>query len=420
MPVGKTASNPPSGTGLGGSARSISEALGGHRNSLGFIRLVLASLVIFDHAFPLGGFGADPVLALTKGQASIGSLAVGGFFAISGYLITKSGMSADLLQYFWRRVLRIFPAFWVVILFTAVIVGPILWVSTGHPIGSYFRFAPDGPFHYLRANWQLSIGAYGIYDQLAASTPWGVQVGASVFNGSLWTLIYEWHAYLLIGVAVAFGVLVNARVLVPLATVLLLALQIAAITNPGSPGAIAPYLADTYRITLTFTFMLGATLAVYSKRVIYSNGLGVLSGLVLLLTLRYGGFLTIGTIAGTYFVFYLAARLPRSVQWIGSKNDYSYGVYIYGFLVQQVLAHLEWYRLGYLPYALIALIVTFGLAWLSWHGVEKRALALKNWGPGRGWSHWIERTRKWRGRRRSIIPTETSGSAAELPASAKP
>ncbi len=370
---------------------SIAEALGGHRNSLGLIRLVLASLVIFDHAFPLGGFGDDPGLAQSHGQASLGSLAVGGFFAISGYLITKSGMSADVLQYAWRRVLRIFPAFWAVLLLTALVIGPMLWLATGHSFGTYFSLSPQNPFHYLASNWKLNIGTYGIYDLLATTTPYGLQVGSSVFNGSIWTLLYEWNCYVLIGVGVAFGIFSRAKILVPIITVLLLLVQLMSITNPGAPGAIAPYLADPHSVSLTFTFMLGATMAVYSRKIVYSNALGVLSGLVVLASLRYGGFLTIGTIAGAYFVMYLAARLPRRLQWIGAKNDYSYGVYIYGFLVQQLTAHLGWYKLGYLPYVLIALIFTYGLAWLSWHGVEKRAMALKDWGPGRGWRYWLDR-----------------------------
>ena len=58
------------------------------------------------------------------GQASLGSLAVGGFFAISGYLIAKSGMSSDVVQFMWRRILRIFPAYWLVLLVTAFLIGP--------------------------------------------------------------------------------------------------------------------------------------------------------------------------------------------------------------------------------------------------------------------------------------------------------
>ena len=115
---------------------------------------------------------------------------------------------------------------------------------------------------------------------------------------------------------------------------------------------------------------------------------GILSGLVFLFSLRYGGFSTYGTIAAVYFVMYLAAALPKQVQWIGQKNDYSYGVYIYGFLVQQVTAYLGWYQWGYVPYVAIALVLTLGCAWISWHLVEKRAMALKNWGPGRGVAHW--------------------------------
>lgn len=110
---------------------SIADALAGHRNSLGVIRLVLASAVIFAHAYPLGGFGAGPWLTYTNNQVSLGSLAVLGFFAISGYLITKSGLNADVLQYLWRRVLRIFPAFWVVLLIGAFVVGPLVWVANG-------------------------------------------------------------------------------------------------------------------------------------------------------------------------------------------------------------------------------------------------------------------------------------------------
>ncbi|TFC44957.1 acyltransferase [Cryobacterium sp. TmT2-59] len=393
---------------------SISEALGGHRNSLGLIRLILASVVIFDHAFPLGGYGADPFFRLTRDQASLGSLAVAGFFAISGYLIAKSGMSSDVVQFLWRRVLRIFPAYWTVLLLTALVIAPIVWVTTGHAISNYFTLAPNNPLNYFTANWTLNIGTYGIYDIFATTTPYGREVGASVFNGSIWTLIYEWQCYLLIGAGVAFGVFYKAKILVPIVTMLLFVIQIVNVTNPSGLAAIAPYLSDTQRITLTFTFMLGASIAVYSKKIVYGNGLGILSGLVLLLSLRYGGFMTIGVIAGTYFVLYLAASLPRQVQWVGSKNDYSYGVYIYGFLVQQVTAHLGWYKFGYFPYALIALVLTFGCAWLSWHLVEKRAMALKDWGPGRGWSHWFDKARSLRPLR-TAQPVPVTSTVAPVP-----
>lgn len=378
-----------------GALVSISQALNGNNNALGLIRLVLAALVIVDHAFPLGGFGEDPVKALTLGQASLGSLAVGGFFAISGYLIAKSGMSGDVVQFMWRRTLRIFPAYWTVLLVTGFIIAPLIWwLGYGRELVAFF--SPGGGLSYFLANWTLAIGTYGIHDLLATTTPYGLETGASVFNGSLWTLAYEWACYLIIAVLVLFGVLRNARILVPLLTAFYFVLQVVLIVAPAGVALIAPRLADGNGIALTFTFLLGSTLAVYSRAVPFDDRLGILAGVLVLVTLRWGGFLTIGTIAGAYFVMYLAARLPRQVHWIGKKNDYSYGVYIYGFLVQQVLAYLGVHTWGYVPYVLIALVITLGFALLSWHGVEKWAMRLKNWGPGRGVRHWWNEARsRW-------------------------
>lgn len=373
---------------------SLSEAMGGHSNSLGFIRLVMAVLVIFDHAFPLGGYGVDPFYTLTRGQASLGSIAVAGFFAISGYLIAKSGMSADVLQFLWRRFLRIFPAYWVVLIFTAAIVGPILWVIGGQALATYFRLAPNGPLFYFTGNWTLSIHTYGIYDILTNTTPYGRSIHGSAFNGSIWTLVYEWGCYLLIAVLVVSGVLLRAKVIVPIITGFLVAAQVIFMTSPGKIITILPLINDQYRVSLTLTFMYGACLAVYSKKVPYTNALGILSGVVMLYTMRYGGFALLGTAAGAYFILYLGARLPRALHRVGAKNDYSYGVYIYGFLVEQVLAFFGLYKWGYLPYTLISVVISLGMAWLSWHGIEKWAMSLKDWGPGRGWRYWLERLRR--------------------------
>jgi peptidoglycan/LPS O-acetylase OafA/YrhL len=374
----------------GGKGRtSLGQALGGTANSLGLLRFVLASAVIFHHAFPLGGYLPDPFAVVTRGQSSIGSLAVAGFFGISGYLIAKSGMTSDVVQFLWRRVLRLFPAYWAMLVVTAFAVGPLAWLASGRDLAGYFTLGAGGPVNYLVANWTLTIGAYGIHDLFADTTPYGRAIGASVLNGSIWTLYYEWLCYLLIAVLVALGVFKWGRFLVPVLATLLLVGQVLAVTSPGAVGAVIPLLADPFRISLTFTFLVGSTLAVYSRKVPFDDRLGVLSAVVLLLSLRFGGFATVGTVAGVYLVLYLGARLPRRLHRVGRENDYSYGIYIYGFLVQQVTASLGWYRLGYLPYALVALVLSFGLAWLSWHLVEKRFLRLKDWGPGRGWHNWF-------------------------------
>ena len=367
--------------------QALGEALAGHRNALGLVRLVLAIAVIFDHAFPLGGYGADPVHALTNGQATIGSLAVDGFFGISGYLIAKSGASSDVIQFLWRRFLRIFPAYWTVLLLSAAVIGPIFWVLANNPFIKYFNRSDGGPIAYLMNNWTLRVGQYGIHD-IFISTPWGQQTGSSVFNGSIWTLEYEWFAYMIIAFLCVTTVLVRARFLVPALTLLFAVMQFTNTVSGGALGTAVPYLADPYRVSLTLVFLFGACLAMYSKQIPFSSAMALGAAVVVIGSLKYGGYANVGAPAFVYFVLWLGAALPARVQWIGAKNDYSYGIYIYGFLVQQMLAELRVNEWGYVPYVAITIVLTWGFAWLSWHGVEKWAMRLKDVGPGRGARFW--------------------------------
>ena len=62
---------------------------------------------------------------------------------------------------------------------------------------------------------------------------------------------------------------------------------------------------------------------------------------------------------------------------IGSKiGDTSYGIYIYGFPIQQTL--LYFFNLSLLEHIVFSLLITFVLGYISWHLIEKRALTYKN------------------------------------------
>jgi peptidoglycan/LPS O-acetylase OafA/YrhL len=78
-------------------------------------------------------------------------------------------------------------------------------------------------------------------------------------------------------------------------------------------------------------------------------------------------------------------------------------VYIYGFLVQQLLSWLGVNRWGYLPYVFVSLVISFAFAWLSWHGIEKHAMSLKDRGPGRGIPHWRDRLMNFLHRQNKMI-----------------
>lgn len=364
-----------------GGTRSLSEGLNGHHNSLGILRLILASMVIFSHAFPTGGWGEDPSKGWTNGQETVGGFAVVGFFAISGYLIAKSGASADILQFVWRRALRIFPAFWAVLLVGALVVGPIAWRMSGNGLRDYIG---SGPIMYVFQNADLTIRQWGIYDIFVTTTPYGQAVQYSVFNGSLWTLALEWGCYMLVALLLVLGVLRHAKWVVAALAGAYWLLFIVYSIAPEIVAQFAPTLADPNKIKLTLVFLIGSTIAMYSRKVPLNDWIGIACGVVMVVTLLTGGWVLLGYPAFAYFVLWLAARLPKRIQWIGAKNDYSYGMYVYGFLVQQFTAFLGWHLLGYWAWVALTILVTAACAWLSWHGIEKRAMALKDWGPGRG------------------------------------
>ncbi|MEV0397491.1 hypothetical protein [Polymorphospora rubra] len=95
-------------------------------------------------------------------------------------------------------------------------------------------------------------------------------------------------------------------------------------------------------------------------------------------TLRFGAFCVVGLPLLAYLLLYLAVGLPRSLHPIGRKRDYSYGIYIYAFPVQQVLAMLIGVQYGFVTYLAATTAGTLLLAALSWHLVERPAMLLKD------------------------------------------
>jgi peptidoglycan/LPS O-acetylase OafA/YrhL len=372
---------------------SIADALRGHNNSFGALRLALAALVIFSHSHPLGGWDYDPTFYLWRSQTHLGDLAVFGFLAISGYVVTTSAANTDVVQFFWRRALRIFPGFWVALVVVAFVIGPVAWWASGEMMAEYFAPADSGPVSFLLSNWSLVITQAGIHDLFQYSTPYGLVVSYSTVNGSLWSLELEWICYVIIGGIALSGMLTKARLGIPILTGLFAVMTIANLVVPGSVGVIAPFFEDERLVRLLFVFFCGATLAVYAKRIPFSDGLGVGALVVLALSLWNGGYSIVGIPALSYAVVWLAVRLPKAAQRVGQKNDYSYSLYLYGWPIQQFAAQESLTRWGFTPYFLLCLTIAAGLAWLSWHLVERPALRLKNWGPGKGVQYWVDRAK---------------------------
>lgn len=366
---------------------TLATAYSGRDNAFNFIRLFFALAVLVGHAHVLGFGDSGDAFSI---PIDLGGLAIAGFFALSGFLITRSGRRTPFLRYWWHRILRIFPGFWVCLLVTAGVAGPLLWYHRHGSLQGYLATF-DGPLGYIRQNVTTDQRQMSIGDTLA-----GAPNGA--LNGSLWTLKYELVCYVLVAVLALIAVLRRARsVVLLMAAVGFGILCYDFVRSPREYGPL-PDLINTptgritvplggtfilwYVVMLTTAFLLGAVAELYREHVPVNDVLGAVS-LVLVVVAIQQDLPVLGPalLAYIYLLLWLGIRLPGVFRRVGRHNDYSYGVYIYAFLVQQMLAVFGVPRFGMLAYLGASVVVSLGVAMLSWHLVEKPALRLKDWTP---------------------------------------
>lgn len=373
---------------------TVAELLTGRHNSLGLLRLTLASAVVVSHARILGYGGKEYLHAFSGGQIDLGKLSVYGFFVLSGILVTRSGTRLSLGRFLWHRALRIFPGFWVCLAVAAFVVAPLLYWHLHSTLDGFN--GPHGPLDYLTANWAVATNQYDISGVMADARSAGL-VHNGAFNGALWSLRYEFLCYLAVATLAVIGVLARARRAVLLIAALLGWIVIRqASTDALWAGPYSAHILPTFHVPafgqinpsfliyLGFAFALGAVIELYKERVPVSDPLGVAAIAVLLGSLHYGYLFTVGIPAFAYVLIWLAIRLPAPFRRVGAKHDYSYGIYIYGFLVQQTLALLGYARWGLPAYLALTFALTLLLAVASWHLVERPTMKLKDLRIGRG------------------------------------
>jgi peptidoglycan/LPS O-acetylase OafA/YrhL len=331
-----------------------------HRsNGFDGLRISAAAMVIYGHAFPLTGHIAPGLLA-----NAVQTIGVKVFFVISGFLITRSWQSDPSLVRFWsKRALRIMPGLIGICLLTILIAGPLL---TELSIKEYF--ANGLPFKYL---WNVAL--YPVYSLpgLFRNNTYPIAV-----NGSLWSLPVEVSMYC--GVPILVGhYRKSARVVIPAAALALLVASIyfVRMSPPGTPLVIWG-TSLTSALDVAYYFYAGAAFAVLR---LDQNCHPFAAGLLFI----FAAWLVQGAIAGEIA---LAVTLPYLVISFGKLklsllrpldgHDYSYGLYLYGFLVQQTVVHFIGPQSAAINTA-ISLPITVVLAALSWRLIEQPALRLK-------------------------------------------
>ncbi len=329
------------------------------QNNFDTLRIISALVVAFSHAVPLsyGSNSLEPVWRLSKEQATAGTTAVVIFFVISGYLITQSFVkSQDVYRFAMARMLRIVPALLVVLVVLAFVAGPLLSIL---PATAYFAAAQTYRFVLLNVSF---LGTTGELPGVFAHNPF-----PNTVNGSLWTLHYEVECYLLVLVLGALGLLNRVTAV----ALLMLGLAASALWLGGARGEMMAY------------FLAGS--AIFQLRLPLLGWVALLCTVLWAAALMTSGLRIASATAGAYVIIYLAmspsVRLPRLTRW----GDLSYGIYIWAYPVQQLVASALAGRQHWWLNLAFSLPVILALSWLSWHFVEAPALRLKparRTGPG--------------------------------------
>ena len=327
------------------------------RDNFLLLRHVAALGVIYGHCYALANnpdASVDIIATLMPGYYA-GSLAVFAFFAISGYLVTRSLIRRPgTVRYIRNRSLRIYPAYLVCILCCVFLLGPMF---TTLPLGGYLGSAET--WHYLRKNlvptsfaWDLP----GVFEQNPLPR---------TVNGTLWSLGLEVRCYFYLGILAALTI-VQRRLLFTVTALLLLGFS-AWQWYLGEPDPLG------YR-SLTQTFLLAALTAHWLKE---HGPRHVVMAALILLTVLFADTPLFGaavSITLVYSVHWIAYALPV-VPW-PSQLDVSYGLFLYGFPVQQSIMSLQ---PTLSPAALLvwSVLATLPIAAASWFLIEQPALRLK-------------------------------------------
>jgi peptidoglycan/LPS O-acetylase OafA/YrhL len=342
-------------------------------NNFDFLRLILASMVIFSHSHIILGsdFHREFFHRLTGGQIGGGALAVDAFFILSGFLITKSWLQAEGLQDFLlRRVRRIYPGYLAAVAFCVLVAAHEATIST-----EWIRTRPS-IYHFI-------LGTLDLRPPLPDSF---TRHPNPRINPSLWTIRYEFFCYLGVAILGSAGA-VRRRYLVLLAFVTSLtvyALQIHGLMRIPGTRLIWFYGDPEYWPRLATNFLAGSVFYQFRDRISWSRwplvaSLAVMAVLSGLPALR--GVPIAVPLIGGYILLSLGFLPIRSLQGFARRIDLSYGIYLYGFPIQQLLAEYLGFAIQPMLLSIISVPLAAGMAFLSWKFVESPFLRRREFDP---------------------------------------
>jgi peptidoglycan/LPS O-acetylase OafA/YrhL len=330
-----------------------------HNNCFDFVRILAASSVLLSHHFALSGLPEPVVLK----YQTLGGFGVLIFFALSGYLVAQSWVAdPHILRFVKRRLLRIWPGLIATVLICGLIIGPLVTTET---VDAYFKNANTWKF-FSQIFFNFHPFLSGVFSTNAI--PYAP-------NGVLWTIRLELACYLtliFIGVLgvfkLRFGVLF---IWIALCLWYFFAFGVEARVDSGKARIyFLEYMCFFYSGVLFFTLKQLGLLSRFKFFILTS---ALVMGVISILLSHQ--LLAALFLVPTAIVFLGESKLPV-LRRFGRFGDFSYGIYIYAFPIQQLLVW-GFPKLNFWLSLTSAAILTLIASFLSWHLLEKQVLKLK-------------------------------------------
>lgn len=332
-----------------------------NRNTSGFdyLRLVLAVSVLLVHSFSTSYGKPGAAFLFSPPWRGIITMILPMFFALSGFLVTGSLFRTKTLREFIAlRLLRLVPALAVEVTLSAIVLGAIF---TTLPIAQYFS---DAEFwkYFMNIVGRIHFWLPGVFKDNPIT----------IVNISLWTIPYELECYMAL-IALSLLGLVYRRFWL---------LIVIIIVNIGLFTA-DKYYGVSYSVDdslpprlLVMSYLYGVTLYIYRDKIPLNNCLTLLAFAISYLMLNSIDMSYFAPLAVTYTTVGIGLMNPPRRKLLLS-GDYSYGIYLYAFPIQQAYAHLLSGTLSWYGNIVFSLSLTAMFAAFSWHAVEKHVLKLK-------------------------------------------
>lgn len=335
-------------------------------NSFDALRLVFASIVVIAH----GMYLCDVELFAPYIKYFDTTVAVMGFFILSGYLILSSALKSDSFSsYLERRAKRLLPGYVTIVLASALL---LVFLSD---YGFLEYFSESSWWRYLVYNLTF-------LNFLQPDLP-GVFVdnpGGSAVNGSLWTIKIEVAFYLTVPIIVYIMRLLKSKALVISLLSFLYVFSIIyekiitemAISRPS----LIPLL-HQYPAMLQY-FSVGMAAYLFCKKVeIFQRPLVILIGVLFFLERYLFGTTYVWPIGLAILIFCIGFTFKNLLKNILKGSDYSYGIYIFHYPIMQTFVALGFFGKGDWWAFVLYLLTIFVIGWLSWHYLEKPFLHKK-------------------------------------------